>query len=351
MDEVSNIVIETASRLFADAVTPDVRRAADAGGWPQSLWQAVEDAGLLAAMIPEDVGGLGVEPEAAAELVRLCGYYGLPVPLPETMLATRLLAEAGLAAPAGPIAFAGAGRDDALSLVGEGSDRRIAGRAHRVAWGGRAGALAVLCSSRDGQHLVLLGRDDYAVEPGSNIAGEPRDTVLISTQLVSGRMAQTKLQPSDLWQMGACLRSLAMSGALERVLDITVRYAGERSQFGKPIGRFQAVQQNLAILAGQVAAANGAAALAGDTLAGGSGAEAAAAAKIRAGEAAGIGAAIAHQVHGAIGFSQEHELHLFTRRLWSWRDEFGGEAEWSRFLGERALKKGADVLWPFIAAA
>jgi acyl-CoA dehydrogenase len=73
---------------------------------------------------------------------------------------------------------------------------------------------------------------------------------------------------------------------------------------------------------------------------------AAAAAKIRAGIAAGRTAEIAHQVHGAIGFTHEHSLHRLTRRLWSWRDEFGDESFWSRELGSRLLAAGAEALWP-----
>jgi acyl-CoA dehydrogenase len=130
-----------------------------------------------------------------------------------------------------------------------------------------------------------------------------------------------------------------------------VQYAGERVQFGRPIGRFQAVQQNLAVLAGQAAAATAAAEAAIEAAAQGLDALAIAAAKIRAGEAAGIGAAIAHQVHGAIGFTQEHSLHHATRRLWSWRDEFGSEAFWSRKLGATVAAAGADRLWQSITAA
>ena len=73
-------------------------------------------------------------------------------------------------------------------------------------------------------------------------------------------------------------------------------------------------------------------------------------AKSRAGEAAGIGAAIAHQIHGAIGFTYEHSLHFLTRRLWAWRDEYGGEAEWNLLLGRHLAAAGADRLWPELTA-
>ncbi len=77
---------------------------------------------------------------------------------------------------------------------------------------------------------------------------------------------------------------------------------------------------------------------------------AAAVAKIRAGEAAGKVSEIAHQVHGAIGFTHEHSLHHLTRRLWSWRDEFGIESDWSVELGRAVAARGPAALWPLLTA-
>ena len=75
-----------------------------------------------------------------------------------------------------------------------------------------------------------------------------------------------------------------------------------------------------------------------------------AAAKIRVGEAAGLGAGIAHQSHGAIGFTYEHSLHFVTRRLWSWRAEFGGESHWSLEQGREVAARGAEALWPHLTS-
>ena len=73
-------------------------------------------------------------------------------------------------------------------------------------------------------------------------------------------------------------------------------------------------------------------------------------AKLRVGDAAGTGAAIAHQVHGAMGFTYEHTLHHSTRRLWGWREEFGNETLWAERLGRMVAAAGADALWPFVTA-
>jgi alkylation response protein AidB-like acyl-CoA dehydrogenase len=150
---------------------------------------------------------------------------------------------------------------------------------------------------------------------------------------------------------GAVIRAVQIAGALSRALALSVAYAQTRVQFGRPIGKFQAIQHTLAILAGQSAAAIAAADMAADALAGGLPPLLVGAAKARAGEAASIAAGLAHQAHGAIGFTQEYELHHLTRRLWSWRDEFGHEAEWNEVVGRAALAAGADGLWPALTAA
>jgi acyl-CoA dehydrogenase len=161
-----------------------------------------------------------------------------------------------------------------------------------------------------------------------------------------------------LFAVGAIVRSALMAGAIERALALVVEYANLRVQFGRPIGKFQAVQQSIAVLATQAAAARAAAEAGGevidDWLAGEgeplSHSITAMSAKIRTGEAAGQACAIAHQVFGAIGFTEEHELHRFTKRLWSWRDEFGNEAFWSQALGERVLVADSrQTLWRTVA--
>lgn len=146
---------------------------------------------------------------------------------------------------------------------------------------------------------------------------------------------------ADQRRLGAALRAAQMAGALERVLQLTVEHARTRVQFGQPLVRFQAVGQQLAVLAAEVAAARAAADAAAADPVGWK----VAAAKIRAGEAAGRGTDIAHQVLGAIGFTDEHPLHLFTRLLWRWRDEFGTEAEWAEVLGRDVA--GTDP-WPLV---
>ena len=155
--------------------------------------------------------------------------------------------------------------------------------------------------------------------------------------------------------MGSVIRSVQTAGALEAILSLSVAYANERVAFERPIGKFQAVQQNLARLAGEVAAALAVSGSAADTLAQGSAFDdavflEAASAKIRCAEAATEGAAIAHQVFGAIGFTKEHVLHRFTLRMLAWRDDFGNESYWAAELGRHVARRGADEFWPLVAS-
>ena len=153
-----------------------------------------------------------------------------------------------------------------------------------------------------------------------------------------------------MWVYGALARAAQMAGALESLLAQSVRYATERKQFGRPIGAFQAIQHQLAILAGHTAAAGMAAANACRAAERGDPTFEVAAAKVRVGEAAGVACSIAHQTHGAIGFTYEHSLHFSTRRLWSWRAEFGAESVWAAELGRRVAARGADQLWADLTA-
>jgi acyl-CoA dehydrogenase len=347
MEPIATLLHDTATRLFAREITAAVRQQAEAGDWPVRAWAAVEDAGLPRAAVVEAAGGAGVPLADALGLLRVAGAQAVPLPLAETMLAAWLLAAAGLDIPDGPLTLAPVVAGEPLELHRRAAGWHLAGRASRVPWARHATAAAVLAEHAGAMHVALLPAAGWRASPGANLAGEPRDTLTIEAPV---QAAPVGLPAGALAALGAVARAQQIAGALGELVAMTTRYAQERSQFGRPIGKFQAVQQNLAVLAAQAAAAAAAADL---------GAEAAealrlapiAAAKARAGEAAGIGAAIAHQVHGAIGFTREHHLHELTRRLWSWRDEFGAEATWQLLLGAEMLAAGADGLWAALTAA
>lgn len=154
-------------------------------------------------------------------------------------------------------------------------------------------------------------------------------------------------------ELAALARAMQMAGALETILAMTIAHVENRRQFGRPIAQFQVVQHSLSIMAGEVAAATVAADHAVRKLAEG-GADltlAVGIARARIGEACSKVAALAHQLHGAIGYTREHRLHLFTTALWKWRDEFGTQASWTRFVGQRVLANESGDFWSMVTLA
>ncbi|WP_428249935.1 acyl-CoA dehydrogenase family protein [Ferrovibrio sp.] len=340
-NELSAILIEQAGRLLQQYATKEALLAADQGEWQAGLWREVDRAGLPLAMVSEEAGGVGLPAADALALVRLAGYHALPLPLPEHMLAARLWAEAGGEVPEGVITLA----PEMLHLA----NGHIQGNARRVPWGAAADHVLLLLRDTTGAlHLALLPKGGAKAEARRNVAYEPRDTLLCDGLAVQTLPAPAGITADGLLPLGALLRAQQMVGAMERSLDHGLDYANERVQFGRAIGKFQAVQHMLAVAAGHLAAATAAADLAVEAYGGEGFAFAVAVAKARVGEAAGEVAAIIHQVHGAMGFTQEHPLHFSTRRLWSWRDEFGNETLWQQRLGELVCGQGGEAFWPLL---
>lgn len=144
----------------------------------------------------------------------------------------------------------------------------------------------------------------------------------------------------------ALARAGQIAGAICGALTLSIEYTRQRQQFGKPLASFQAIQQQLAVLAEEAAASRAAASAAARAADRGLAKFEIASAKLRANMAAGQAASIAHQVHGAIGFTKEYDLQKFTRRLWTWRSEFGNDRHWADEIGKLAASRGADGFWP-----
>lgn len=344
MSEIRNDLVGAVDRLAGRHGTRDMRAAAEAGTWPAALWLAMEEIGLPRAMLPESAGGAELEFADAMAALGATAANALPVPLAETLLAGRMLTAAALDVPEGPLTIVPGHRGDTLEATGAPGALRIDGVACRVPWGGDCGHVVAVC----GDATIALLERGQVQRTERNLAQEPRVTLRFERQPC---VAAAKLEGARerLMLEGALMRSVQMAGALVRILAYSVQYANERVQFGKPIAKFQAIQQMLAVLAGHAAAAAAITEAAVDVSGGSPDAFLVAAAKARTGEAASRGAEIAHQVHGAMGYTQEHNLHYCTRRLWAWREEFGNESRWQRQLGREVVAAGADALWPRLA--
>lgn len=357
MSDISKMLGDTVNRLFGDRVTPELLTAAEEGVWPGALWKAVEEAGLTLPLVSEARGGVGCGWLDARVVLHGAGQYAAPIPLAETILAGWLLDRAGIEPPMGPMSIACAAPGAGLHLFRDADGWRLDGVCPRVPWGGEAAHLVAVEEAEGVVRVALIARGDYHAEPGLNMAREPRDTVRFENAPAAACNMAARLPANAVALYGALIRSVQIGGALERTLQESVKYANDRIQFGKPIGKFQAVQQSLAQLADEVAAcgAAGTAACAAvdKSLHSNNSADVwlrIAAAKARVGEGAGRGASIAHQTHGAFGFTYEHVLHFATRRLWSWRAEFGTGDVWAQELGSRVVEIGADNLWETLTA-
>ena len=344
MSELREILGETVTRLFADLCTKDLLEKADAGEWPEELWTTVIENGLSQPLLPEEKGGVGAGWEAAYVILHAAGRYAAPIPLAETVLAGWLLDQAGMDVPDGILSVVP--NVDGISVSASGE---VTGDALNVPWAARADYLVGLARQDGGLAVYHAPKEAFTATADQNIARDPRDAVEFSgtAQLAT---APASFNAETLRLYGAMVRSAQMAGALERILDDTLEYTGDRAQFGKPIGKFQVIQQNLAMTAAEIAAAVMAAQNAFRAAEQGTPDFEAACAKVLAGDAAGVATDICHETHGAIGFTYEHHLHFFTRRLWSWRGEFGAEAEWAERLGRRVAARGPDALWSDITA-
>lgn len=338
-----DIFESTVERLLADLVTPALLRECENGVWPAALWAALEESGFAVAAAPEQLGGAGAGWDDLYVVVRAAGKFALPLPLPDALLTNHLLACCGLQA-----------RNEALTIAPRAElsmqGGLVSGRVLDVPWGRQAaGVLAIL----DGTEptLALLDPKQGRITPKQNVAGEPRDDVEFQAALpLASAPLPDSLSPDCLWLGGAMLRSAQSAGALEAALALSVQYATERVQFGKPIAAFQAIQHQLAVMAEQAGCAAVSAEAAFVESLQDFSPFAIATAKVVSAEAAGVVAGMSHAVHGAIGFTHEHALQHLTRRLWSWRSEFGNLGHWSQRLGQAVCASGAGALWPAVTS-
>lgn len=320
MNEEQQLIVDTAKRIFQDQCDKPVVDAAECGAdgssgtFPQELWNTLEQTGLTS--IGVDAGSFA----DALLVLREAGASAAPIPLAEHLIALQLLAAAKVDAPAGILTVANAAATNV--------------RFTEVA-----------------NHIVLVADDSVSVienrdldwQRSGSMAGETRaslDGVVIGKQVPLDGAADLLLH------LGARARVNMMSGAMSETLAMSVQYVSDREQFGRSLSKFQAIQHQLAIMAGEVAACQRAA----DSTLETENPLDIAIAKSRVGEGVTQVTDFAHQVHGAIGYTLEHGLNHRTRRLWQWRDEYGAERYWQLMVGKHFCANGADSLWNSVTA-
>jgi acyl-CoA dehydrogenase len=346
-------VADSAQRLFSENVNRRVLLEFEAGSWPVDLWRLVDELGFTQVLVSEGKGGFGGSWSDAYDLVRIAAAHALPLPLAETIVAANLLSMAGLDVPEGPMTFIEQGIGAPITLLRNQGGLQLTGKAHAVPWARWSRWLAV-SGELDGTPVIALvemvGNGHIEVTELANMAGEPRDELRFNSAPCAAYAVWKQPFARPAWLAGALVRSIAMVGALEEALRASLSYVREREQFGRALGQNQAIQQQLAAMVGAVSGARVAAQVAAAAMPGPTSWFDVAVAKVRAGEAASLGSAIAHQVHGAMGITHEYRLNYVTRRLWSWRRDFGTDAQWAEVLGNAAITSGGDGFWPALTA-
>jgi acyl-CoA dehydrogenase len=310
----------------------------------RELWSVLGEAGLARLTGAESSGGSGAGWVEAAALLSALGFSAAQVPVAEhDLLAGFLLEQAGLPFDDG-VYSAGVFENDADS------DSLI------VPWASEADRIVLLRKGEQWQ-VTDLPTSALVRSTGKNLASEPRDRVAVdinSPQFLSAATAPVREEVVDEFRLrGALARSVMICGAMDRVLDICVEHTTTRTQFGRSLSKFQAVQALVADIATESAlaraAAENAVAVAVQTRwHGHSAAFAVAVAKSTTGHAASTVARRAHQCLGAIGFTMEHDLHRYTNRMLSWRSEFGSVRYWDERIAEVAVAAGGKGVWSLI---
>ncbi|MCW0235028.1 MAG: acyl-CoA dehydrogenase family protein [Ferrovibrio sp.] len=355
--QVDTIVLDSAERLFQDVADIQSVVSAKNTSWKEKLWSGIEENGLNIAAVPECLGGAEIGLQSALGILRIAGRMALSAPLAETILAGWMLGAAGLTAPTGKIAFGPARFGDGIFMKLDGT---VSGRASHLPFASECSHAVLLVQGHQGLSVVLVPLADAQITSRQSLAYEPLDHVTFKdVQPVASAAAPAGFDKDTALLMGAAARSMQIAGAMEKILAITMDYATQRKAFERTISKFQAVQHGIAQLAGEVAvslsAAESAAEALDSLLGAGRGFDdpelqlEVMSAKIRVSTAIRKGAAIAHQLHGAIGVTNEHILHRLTLRGLAWRDDYGNESQWSEKLGTLICGRGAEALWPLLS--
>jgi acyl-CoA dehydrogenase len=323
---VDNVLLDGFVRLLAQLSPSTTVRRAEEDGDVAEILRDVDESGFMDALVPESRGGSGLSLADVVPLFLAAGEHLLPIPFAETMVARAVIAAAGAQPPPGRtiVLWPAARTGRLISQVDPPCERS---------------SLALM--QRGTEFLLLpMTLGERRADPFRMWSARP--------ELDASPLAAFALPHVDLLHWAAAITAANMAGAMERLLGLSLAHVNSRQQFGRPIGKFQAIQQQLSVFAERAVAARVAAriGLTGSalTLDG----RRVAIAKSIANESARASVSIAHAVHGAIGISEAYDLQLYTRRLARWQVSFGSDAYWQRYLGGSRLKSPETASVDFV---
>jgi acyl-CoA dehydrogenase len=342
---VRELLIDSCTRILSQHSYPS-SSGIESGSMSTALWSALSHGGFVQMLSSAEEGASLSD---ALAVIACAASYAAQVPLAETLLARYLLRRSGCnATDDDPVTLLPILLGDTVRLRNSDGRWSLTGSARRTPWARYCRTAVIVAETHNVTLTATVDIDSSMVSLGVNIAGEPRDDVIFDEAPLTG-VHESPLSPSHVSALGSLVRSAQMSGAISRILTLTLDYAVTRRQFGRTLAQFQAIKHLIARIGENQAAAGAAFEFAASVAEIEPGSISLPIAKIRIGEAATAVAAIAHQVFGAIGYTRDHELQAHTRRIWSWRDEFGSEAQWSERVGRQVCAAGEQALWPLVS--
>lgn len=343
MSEMKEMLVETVERIFKKHVDKEIVDLVENGGWGHDIWKLLNDNEILSVAIAEKYGGAQGDLEDLIGLYYLVGKYSVPIPFVETTFANYILQQLDTE----PIDESATFNivDDSLQIV----NGKVVGTLRYVPWARHVNELVTI--AKDGEQLVVIKVEltKEMIQHGVNLACEPRDIVTFNHSISQKIIVSNDLL-RQLQAFATAAKNAQIAGAIDKIFELTIQYSKEREQFGRPIHRFQLVQQHIAHLAGEQAIVSAAIENVVDALSNGSYVDEIAYTTIRLDEAIKVVTASAHQVFAAIGVTHEHSLHQYTRRLWSWREEGLTIKYWQQELVDVLLNKVDDNIWAYLTS-
>ncbi len=330
MINTEGMVAETAAKIYTDLCGREVPHEAEAGNYPQTLWDALAENGLPLAWVSEENGGFGADYDEVFGAIWVSAEAASPVPFAETLIANWLLDRAGITIPDGASTFA-----------------FLEGKTASIPFAEPAGHVAVYDTGKN--EIALYKTADASAADGQALSPDSDRRLDFSTATPVASAA-TNLSRRAVEALILTVRAVQMASAIEAALNLSIAYVSDREQFGRPLSKFQAIQHQLAVAASESAAATMAATQAASALARNADDpekawHEAVVAKVQIGHSVEAVTVPFHQVHGAMGYTQEYDLHHYTRRLWAWRDALGNEHHWSKTLGAELAVTSPDQIW------
>ena len=340
MSEIKEMIVEVVEKIFKDKVEKETVDLLEENKWAEDVWQLLLENELHHVAVSEEDGGAGGDIEDLLALYELAGKYAAPVPFVEHTLANFLLQQVDLKPFEQLTTYS---ITDQLQL----KDNALFGTLKHVGWAQYAEKIVTVAQEDSQQYIVVADLQDALLKNSTNLASEPRSEVIFENLKTLNKVPITAMQYDVLKKLVTAASVSKMSGALTTAFQLSVQFSKEREQFGRPIHRFQLVQQHLANMAGEQTLMTVAVNNIQRLLADGREESEVAYARIKMDDASRAVATSAHQVHAAIGVTHEHRLHHYTRRLWAWRDEEFTARYWKKQLAQQLLETKVD-LWESI---